>query len=99
MLRKIAYLAAAAALMTAFAAQAQDAMPGPQVGEITSSARGYSVDEVLGLGFVQASHAWPGNQLLVEVNGRPKVAKVVSTPFFDPDNARPRSLGSRKETQ
>ncbi|MFP3854754.1 MAG: glycine cleavage system aminomethyltransferase GcvT [Anaerolineales bacterium] len=73
--------------------------PGPQVGEITSSAMGYSVGKTLGLGFVQASHAWPGNQLLVEVNGRPRLAKVVQTPFFDPDNARPRSLGSRKETQ
>ena len=73
--------------------------PGPQVGEVTSSAVGYSVGEVLALGFVQASHAWPGNQLLVEVNGRPTVAKVVTTPFFDPDNARPRSLGSLKEEQ
>ncbi len=71
--------------------------PGPQVGEVTSSAVGYSVGEVLALGFVQASHAWPGNQLLVEVNGRPTVAKVVPTPFFDPNNARPRSLGSLKE--
>lgn len=73
--------------------------PGVQVGEVTSSARGHSVGKVLALGFVQASHAWPGNQLLVEVNGRPAVAKVVPIPFFDPENARPRSLGSRKEAQ
>lgn len=73
--------------------------PGPMVGEVSSSAVGYSVGKVLALGFVQSSHAWPGNQLLVEVNGRPTVAKVVPTPFFDPDNARPRSLGSLKEAQ
>lgn len=73
--------------------------PGLMVGEVSSSAVGYSVGKVLALGFVQSSHAWPGNQLLVEVNGRPTVAKVVPTPFFDPDNARPRSLGSLKEAQ
>jgi aminomethyltransferase len=73
--------------------------PGAEVGAITSSARGHSVGKVLGLGFVESAHAWSGNQLLVEVNGRPVVAKVVNTPFFDPDNARPRATGSMKETQ
>ncbi len=72
--------------------------PGAQVGVITSSARGPSVGKVLGLGFVQVPHAWPGNRLLVEVNGRPALAKVVDTPFFDPDNARPRARGSLKES-
>ena len=66
---------------------------------ITSSARGHSVGKVLGLGFVQVQHAWPGNRLLVEVNGRPTLAKVVNTPFFDPDNARPRATGSMKEAK
>lgn len=73
--------------------------PGVEVGEITSSARGHTVGKVLGLGFVQASHAWAGNRLLVEVNGRPVLAKVVNTPFFDPDNARPRARGSLKEAR
>jgi aminomethyltransferase len=73
--------------------------PGVEVGTITSSARGHSVGKVLGLGFFQAQHAWPGNRLLVEVNGRPTLARVVNTPFFDPDNARPRALGSLKESK
>ncbi|MGD8732390.1 MAG: glycine cleavage system aminomethyltransferase GcvT [Anaerolineales bacterium] len=73
--------------------------PGVEVGAITSSARGHTVGKALGLGFVNSQHAWTGNQLLVEVNGRPTLAKVVNTPFFDPDNARPRARGSSKEAQ
>lgn len=73
--------------------------PGAEVGVITSSARGHSVGKVLGLGFVQPAHAWPGNRLLVEVNGRPVLTKIVNTPFFDPDNARPRATRSMKEAE
>ena len=69
---------------------------GAQVGEITSSAQGPSVGETLGLGFVASSHAWKGNILLVEVNNRPRLAKIVDTPFFDPGNIRLRSRAPRK---
>jgi len=69
---------------------------GVQVGEITSSAVGHSVAETLGLGFVDVSHGWPGNFLLVEVNQRPTLAKVVEKPFFDPGNIRLRSRAPRK---
>ena len=71
--------------------------PGAEVGMVTSSSRGHSVGKVLALGFVDASHAWNGNKLLVQVNDRPVIAQVVNTPFFDPDNARPRATGSMKE--
>jgi len=69
---------------------------GEQVGEITSSAKGHSVGEMLGLGFVDTTHAWTGNVLLVEVNQRPVLAKIVETPFFDPGNIRLRSREPRK---
>ena len=69
---------------------------GVQVGEVTSSAKGHSVGEMLALGFVDTSHAWTGNTLLVEVNGRPTLARIMDTPFFDPGNVRLRSQAPRK---
>lgn len=69
---------------------------GAPVGTVTSSAVGHSVEKVLALGYVQVSHAWPGSQLLVEVNDRPTLGKVVDTPFFDPGNVRLRAKGPRK---
>jgi aminomethyltransferase len=69
---------------------------GMQVGTVTSSAVGHSVGKVLALGYLQVSHAWPGSQVLIEVNDRPTLGKVVETPFFDPGNVRLRAKGPRK---
>jgi glycine cleavage system aminomethyltransferase T len=62
-----------------------------QVGHVTSSAWGPSVGKTLALAYVETAHAWPGANALVGVNGRPVPAKVVQTPFFDPEMARIRS--------
>lgn len=64
---------------------------GVQIGTVTSSAVGHSTDKVLALGYLQVTHAWPGNQILIEINERPTLAKVVETPFFDPGNIRMKS--------
>jgi aminomethyltransferase len=69
---------------------------GELVGEVSSSAVGHSVEKTLALGFVRVTHTYPGAQLLVEVNGRPALAKVVNTPFFDPSGMRLRARGPRK---
>jgi aminomethyltransferase len=67
-------------------------LPGDrQVGYVTSSAWGPSVGKMLALAYVDAARAWPGSNLLVEINGRPVPARVTQTPFFDPENARIRS--------
>jgi aminomethyltransferase len=67
-------------------------MPGDrQIGRVTSSAMGHSVDKMLAMAYVETAHSWPGNNLIVEVNGRPIRAKVAQTPYFDPENARIRS--------
>ncbi len=69
---------------------------GELVGEVTSSAVGYSVEKTLTLGYVRVTHTYPGARLLVEVNSRPVLAQVVNTPFFDPQGIRLRARGSRK---
>jgi aminomethyltransferase len=67
-------------------------MPGErQVGRVTSSAMGHAVGRMLAMAYVDTAHSWPGNNLIVEINGRPVPAKVAPTPFFDPENARLRS--------
>jgi aminomethyltransferase len=67
-------------------------MPGDRrIGHVTSSAWGPSVSKMLAMAYVDTAHAWPGSNLIVEVNGRPIPARVSPTPFFDPENARVRS--------
>ena len=67
---------------------------GEQIGRITSSAKGHSVGKMLALAFVRTSHAWPGSKLIVQISGRPVVATVAPTPFFDPTGARLRAKAS-----
>ena len=67
-------------------------MPGDrQVGRVTSSAMGHTVGRMLAMAYVDTAHSWPGNNLVVEIGGRPIPAKVAQTPFFDPENARVRA--------
>jgi aminomethyltransferase len=61
------------------------------VGHVTCSAVGPSVGRTLAMAYVDTAHSWPGRNLLVEANGRPVAARVVPTPFFDPQNARVRA--------
>jgi len=61
---------------------------GEEVGHITYSNRGHSVNQMLALAYVKASHAWPGNRLMVNVGGKPCPAVVTPTPFYDPQGVR-----------
>ena len=45
---------------------------------------------MLALAYVQTAHAFPGAQLMVDVEGEPRPAKVVPLPFFDPQGIRMR---------
>jgi aminomethyltransferase len=73
-------------------------LPGDrQVGRVTSSAVGHSVGKVLAMAYVDTAHSWPGNNLVVAINGRPIPARVSPTPFFDPENARTRSEPTEDE--
>ncbi len=62
-----------------------------QVGHVTCSAKGHTVGKMLAMAYLNTAHSWPGNNLIVEINGRPVVARVSATPFFDPQNARVRA--------
>ncbi|MBK8048377.1 MAG: aminomethyl transferase family protein [Anaerolineales bacterium] len=66
------------------------------VGRVTSSAKGHSVGKMLALGYVDATHAWPGARLMVLAGNRPVSATVVNTPFFDPADS---ACGERAQSQ
>jgi aminomethyltransferase len=68
---------------------------GEPVGMVTSSARGHSVEKMLALAYISTTHSWPGSRLLVNVEGRPVLATVTATPFFDPQGVRLRATGPR----
>ncbi len=67
---------------------------GEAIGRVTSSTIGYSVGKTLALGFIRTTHAWPGCKVSVMIGGRPMVATVTPTPFFDPTGARMRAKAS-----
>ena len=46
---------------------------------------------MLALGYAPATHAFPGAKLVANVAGRPVLATVAPTPFFDPEGARMRA--------
>jgi aminomethyltransferase len=64
--------------------------PSGQIGTVSSAARGHSVGKMLALAYVQTTHAFAGAQLMVDVEGEPRSAKVVPIPFFDPAGQRMR---------
>lgn len=64
---------------------------GQAIGRVTSSAIGYTVGKTLALGFLRATHAWPGSKVVVQIAGRAVPAAVAQTPFFDPSGSRVRS--------
>lgn len=59
-----------------------------QIGRVTSSAKGHSVGKMLALGYVDVSHTWLGARVMIVCGGRPTLATVVNTPFFDPAGNR-----------
>lgn len=67
-----------------------------EIGYVTSSAKGHSVGKMLALGYLSVSHSWPGANVLINIDGRPTLAKVTNTPFFDPTGTRMRAAAPRK---
>jgi aminomethyltransferase len=63
---------------------------GNSIGVVTSSAKGHSVGKMLALAYVQIQHTYPGAAVMIDIEGEPRPAKVVPTPFFDPSGQRMR---------
>ncbi len=59
-------------------------MPFSGGGEVTSGTHSPMLHVGIGMGYVPANHAAPGTELVVDVRGRPRRAKVVKKPIYDP---------------
>ena len=64
---------------------------GTPVGQVTSGAYGYFVDQSLALGYIKAGSALPNDRLSVAVLGQPHDAILLERPPFDPEGIRLRS--------
>ena len=60
------------------------------VGEVTSGTQSPTLGRSIALAYVEPTHAAPGTELLVEIRGAGKAARVVETPFYK----RPRAAGA-----
>lgn len=68
-------------------------MNGRAVGQISSGGYGYHVGAWLGFAYLDPAIANPGTALEVMVLGRPRPARILPGPVYDPDNIRPRTGG------
>jgi aminomethyltransferase len=63
---------------------------GGGIGLVSSASKGYSLNKVLALAYVDVAHAYPGAQVMVDIEGDARPARVAATPFFDPSGQRMR---------
>jgi aminomethyltransferase len=57
-------------------------MPVEGGGEVTSGTHSPMLDRGIGMGYVPAAHAVPDTELVVDVRGKPRRARVVKKPFY-----------------
>jgi aminomethyltransferase len=54
-----------------------------EVGKVTSGTHSPTLNEPIGIGYVDKAHAAEGSEILVDIRGRKVKAKVCKTPFLD----------------
>jgi dimethylglycine dehydrogenase len=64
---------------------------GDVVGRVTSGGWGHRVGSSLALGFIDAELSEPGTRLAIEILDEKRLATVVQTPYYDPENAKLRA--------
>jgi aminomethyltransferase len=55
-------------------------------GEVTSGTQSPSLDVGIGLGYVPATQAAPDTELVIDVRGKPRRARVVKKPIYRKEN-------------
>ncbi|OAN80739.1 dehydrogenase [Jannaschia sp. EhC01] len=61
---------------------------GTPIGQVSSGAYGYSVNQSLALAYLKSGSAKPGDVVHVAILGRPHTARVLAEPPFDPNGQR-----------
>ena len=77
--------------LTAFQMAGKGALPRPhcamisngkRIGEVTSGTLSPSLGIGIGMGYVEAAHTNIGNQIAIEIRGKPHPATIVAKPFY-----------------
>lgn len=68
-------------------------LDGQVVGSTSSMAYGHTVGKILAFAYLKPHAATPGQALEVVVAGRPRAAKALGEPAYDPQSLRPRTDG------
>jgi aminomethyltransferase len=53
-----------------------------QIGTLTSGTRGPTVGKDIGMGYVEAAYAKPGNTVQIDIRGKRVAAQIVALPFY-----------------
>ncbi|WP_170412537.1 FAD-dependent oxidoreductase [Ruegeria arenilitoris] len=61
------------------------------VGSTASVAYGHTVSKILAFAYIKPEAATPGTALQVVIHGKPRVARVLGEPAYDPDSLLPRT--------
>ena len=62
------------------------------VGSTTSVVYGHTVGKILAFAYLKPAAATSGTKLHVVIAGKPRVAKVLGAPAYDPESLRPRAI-------
>ena len=57
-------------------------MPIAEGGEVTSGTHSPMLDRGIGMGYVPAELAKPGEEITIDVRGKPRRAKIVQKPIY-----------------
>ncbi len=58
---------------------------------VTSGGYGFRINKSLAFAYIQAGLAKDGTELLVEIQGQKRKAKILNTPAYDPENKKLKS--------
>ncbi|MEW2917800.1 FAD-dependent oxidoreductase [Ruegeria sp. ANG10] len=66
-------------------------LDGRVVGSTASVAYGHTVGKILAFAYIKPEAATPGSALQVVIHGKPRAARVLGEPAYDPDSLLPRT--------
>ena len=66
-------------------------LDGKVVGSTASVAYGHTVGKILAFAYIKPNAAEPGTALEVIIHGKPRAARVLGEPAYDPQSLLPRA--------
>lgn len=74
-------------------------LDGTVVGSTASVVYGHTVGKILAFAYIKPDAAAPGTALEVIIHGKPRAARVLSEPAYDPQSLLPRADAVREPAE